>query len=217
MGQAPQTFTVARLLERSAEPWGDNNDMLTTKVAFNDDPSKEWKIHHNVGWPVTIEDGAELEGWKNFEKGTFGLASKHKGDAAAKPRSGSRSSSQSSGPGLEWRSAPYERGAEHPRNEARAIHTSALSAAPAYYELLRTEGVIPQAQDKPSALNTLAGIVRWLESGYAPVLAAVSGPAQASPQNGAARGSQPTLPEEVPADREGLTPAPAGVDDSVPF
>lgn len=118
---------------------------------------------------------------------------------------------QSEGPGLTWRSAPYERGAEHPRNEARAIHTSAVSAAPAYYELLRTEGVIPQAPDKASMLNTLSGIVAWLEGGYGPVLDAVSAPASGAGQNGAER------QQEIPADTEGLQPAATAADESIPF
>lgn len=215
MGQAPQEFTVAGISGVSEEPWGDNNDMLTTEVMFAGD-ERVWKIHHNVAWPVAISQGSVLEGWKNFDKSTFGLSNKHKGDHAksSKPKSGGGGGS---GPGLSWKSAPYERGAEHPRNEARAIHTSAISAAPGYYELLRTEGVIPKAEDKASMLNTLAGIVTWLESGYLPVLDAVSAQALPVPPAAPQSASNGAPPPEVPADTEGLTPAPAGVSDDVPF
>lgn len=131
---------------------------------------------------------------------------------------GGGGSRQSEGPGLSWRSAPYERGAEHPRNEARAIHTSALSAAPAYYELLRTEGVLDQAKDKPSMLDTLAGIVLWLEGGYGPVLDAVVAPGAGAAQEPAQGRLNGGPQEEIPADRTDLAPAAATTaDEDLPF
>jgi hypothetical protein len=53
-----------------------------------------------------------------------------------------------------------------PEEEARMRHTSALSAAPDYYRLLREENAIPKPENKDQMVATLEGIVTWLEGTY---------------------------------------------------
>ena len=144
------------------------------------------------------------------------VAGKKPGTWRLKRRSGSGSgggsSSTGGGGGTDGKS--FDRRPEHPRNEARMIHSNALTAAPAYYELLRTEGVIPQAQSKAAALDTLAGITRWLENGYAPILEQAA--AEGASGNGAALLS---VPQEVPADTTVFQPSVSANpgDELIPF
>lgn len=129
---------------------------------------------------------------------------------------GSTPSARSSdGPGLAWKSAPYERGAEHPRNEVRMIHTSALSAAPAYIDQMLTIGVAAQPKDEQAYWALVGHVAGRLAKSYAGALDGVSGAQAASqpPQNGSQQGM------EVPADTREMAPAAAaGSDDSdIPF
>ena len=209
MGQAPQEFTVAGVTGVSEEPWGDNGDMLTTKVIFTDG-DREWKIHHNVAWPVAISQGSVLEGWKNFEKGTFGLSKKHKGDDPGPARRSGGASKSAAGPGLTWKSAPYERGAEHPRNEVRMIHTSSLSAAVPFINQMVAFGFVTPPADEDAYWKLVGHVAGKLTASYQKPLGATEAPAQSV--------SQPQLNGgEVPADTAGLTPGPVGVSDDVPF
>ena len=102
----------------------------------------------------------------------------------------------------------YDRRPEHPRNEARMIHTSAVSAAPDYYRLFREENLLAKPDSLDEAKSALRDIVGELERGYLVALAGLAGPASA-----------PQVAAEVPADTEGLQPAAAGVksDDDIPF
>ena len=60
----------------------------------------------------------------------------------------------------------FARRSEHPENATRMRHSAALSVAPTLYEQMRTEGVIDSAKDKAGYLDTLAGIVTWVEASY---------------------------------------------------
>jgi hypothetical protein len=184
---APSEFTVARVLKRSDGPWkGNDGTLMMTEEILLEGDDRKWKVYHEAA-RGNLEDGQRVEGWKNAEKGTFGWA-KPKGQ-------GQRSSSAGgSGPGLQWRSAPYERGAEHPRNEARIVHTVGLSEAREYYRLFREENFMEKPKDLDAAKRTLLAIADWLASTYD--LDAV-GASESLPVSAQAA-------EEVPADREGL-------------
>lgn len=121
-------------------------------------------------------------------------------------------SRQSDGPGLQWRSAPFERGAEHPRNEVRMIHTSALSAAVPFINQMVAFGLVDAPKDE-DAYWTLVGHVagRLTKSYEAPLSATLPPPEAQQTLNGGGG--------EVPADTREM--APAGVatssDDDIPF
>lgn len=106
-------------------------------------------------------------------------------------------------------SKSFDRRPEHPRNEARMIHTSALSAAPAYIEQMLTVGVLAQPSSEDDYWSLVSRVAGRLARSYAGALAGTESPQRELPvvSNGG----------EVPADVAGLAPAPAGVDDDVPF
>lgn len=60
----------------------------------------------------------------------------------------------------------YARRPDHPENVARMRHAAALAAAPGYYELFRTEDVLPKADSLEKAKANLEGIMGWLEGTY---------------------------------------------------
>jgi hypothetical protein len=66
------------------------------------------------------------------------------------------------------REKQYERSADHPLTIARMRHTSAMSAAPDYYRLFREESVIPKPTSKAEMVETLNGVMTWLEGTYPP-------------------------------------------------
>jgi hypothetical protein len=102
----------------------------------------------------------------------------------------------------------FDRRPEHPRNEARMIHTSALSAAPVYIEQMLTLSVVDQPADEAAYWALVSAVASRLTRTYARVL---EGHAQAAtgPENGAGG--------EIPADARDLQPAKAAADDELPF
>jgi hypothetical protein len=198
-----QSYRIETLGHFSTYGDGPKGDYLCT-VAGDD---RELKLFHDTSGnydPPKVGDeifGDIVPGKRNGEW-RLKRGSRQGGGSSSSAGGGGRSSDPPD---------RFDRKPEHPRNEVRMIHTSALSAAPAYYELLRTEGVIPQAESKAAALATLAGIVTWLENGYGPVLDAVVAEVKAAPQMNGGGG-------EVPADTTGLQPAAASkADDDIPF
>jgi hypothetical protein len=57
----------------------------------------------------------------------------------------------------------FERRPDHPKVLAHIARRHAQGLAPSYYELLRTEGVLPQATDEEAAWAALARIATRLE------------------------------------------------------
>jgi hypothetical protein len=120
------------------------------------------------------------------------------------------STSSSSGGG----SKTYERQPDHPLNMARALHTSALSSTPAFVDQLLTIGAVPQPTSEDEYWALVTRVCGRLKRSY-PEQVRVQALAPAGGE-GRLNGSPPQQPE-IPADTVGLTPAPAGVDDDVPF
>lgn len=197
MPKAPEERTVASVMAVSEEPWGDKKDMLTHEVAF-EGVDREWKIYANVAWPVKIERGAVLEGWFNHDKGTFGLSNKHKGEHAK--RGGSTSSTSSSD--------KFDRRPEHPRNEARMIHTSALSAAPTYINQMLAMGWLEVPKDEDAYWQLVTRVAGRLARSYQGAISATEQAPSPQPQlNGG----------EVPADMSGLPTGPVSDDSQIKF
>ena len=73
---------------------------------------------------------------------------------------------QGGGGGRAQSADQFERRPDHPLNAARMRHTSAIWAAPEYYRLFREESVVAKPESKAQMVETLGGIVRWLEDGY---------------------------------------------------
>ena len=115
---------------------------------------------------------------------------------------------RSGGSGGSGGSDNYDRRPEHPRNEARMIHTSALSAAPDYYRLMREENIIAKPEGQQEFWAALRAVAGELTLTYKSALAGLAGPA-----------TSPQVAAEVPADTEGLQPAAGGAqtDDDIPF
>lgn len=149
------------------------------------------------------EPGHKLD-VKTFQEGNFNGKDFVKLILDYGDRGGRSGSGGGDGPGLRWKSAPYERGAEHPRNEVRMIHTAALSATPDFYRLLREENFIDKPKDKPDALRVLTSITQWLADSYPALLEDASG-------------SPPKPASEVPVDTDGLNPAQSEILADVPF
>lgn len=102
----------------------------------------------------------------------------------------------------------FDRRPEHPRNEARMIHTSSLSAAPSYISQMLAMGFLEVPKDEESYWLLVSATATRLTKSYRGVLKGTESAPVSQPQlNGG----------EVPADTAGLTPAPAGVSDDVPF
>lgn len=88
----------------------------------------------------------------------------------------------------------FDRRPEHPRNEARMIHTSSLSAAPTYIEQMLTMSVVEQPKDEDAYWKLVDRVVFRLTRSYDRAME--SEPAQQT-LNGEA---------QVQADTEGLEP-----------
>jgi hypothetical protein len=77
---APQEFTVERAWKSGTDEkpadWTNNEggQMTTWEIIFQGDQTV-WKAYqnHTKGHPAPV-DGAKLSGWKNSDKGTFGIA-----------------------------------------------------------------------------------------------------------------------------------------------
>lgn len=109
-------------------------------------------------------------------------------------------------------SKSFDRRPEHPRNEARMIHTSALSAAPAYIEQMLTVGALEQPSSEDDYWSLVSRVAGRLARSYEAALRGIEGGQQQVPPPAAGSNGG-----EVPADASGLVPAPAGVADDVPF
>lgn len=101
----------------------------------------------------------------------------------------------------------FDRKPEHPRNEARIIHTSALSAAPGYINQMLAMGWLAAPKDEDAYWALVAQVAGRLRKSYQGALGAAESPQQTLP------------PQEVPADTAGLTNggAAAKATDDVPF
>lgn len=145
----PSDFTIKAVVgEKSWE--GNYGRMLDYELAV-DDLSETVTLTQKPETPAPY-DGQVIYG--HLEDGKFGK--KLKKDQRD---NGSQPASKGSGD-------DYARRPDHPDNVARMKHTSALSAAPKYYEVLRTDGVIAKPTSKDHALATLRGLIEWLEGSY---------------------------------------------------
>lgn len=126
------------------------------------------------------------------------------------PSDGGGGGRDAEGPGLTWQSKPYNSSAEHPRNEARVIHTASLGNVPAYIDQLLTMSLVQQPQTEDEYWALVGRVAGRLTKSYKKVLERTEPPPE-----------QSSLPvEEVPTDREGLEPQPAlaGAGDAdIPF
>jgi hypothetical protein len=120
---------------------------------------------------------------------------------------------QGEGPGLTWQNKPYNSSAEHPRNEARMIHTACLSSAPVYIEQMLTASVVGQPKNPDEYWALVSQVVGRLSRTYAAAFAGAAAPS-AHPSSPSSNGG------EVPADMSGLGQPPSQAsmaDESVPF
>lgn len=113
----------------------------------------------------------------------------------------------------------FERRPEHPRNEARFIHTSCLSSAPAFIDQMLTLNIQKTPGSWDEYFELVGRVVNKLRGSYQGPLERVSPPPATPPVQ---------FPQqEVPADTEGLPgtngepPTPESVasaaDDDIPF
>lgn len=128
--------------------------------------------------------------------------------AASQQSAGGSTSSSAGGD-----SKNFDRRPEHPRNEARMIHTSAMSAAPSYIEQMLTIGVAAQPKDEDAYWALVGHVAGRLAKSYEKAL----GDTGAAPAASQGRSNGSPQQAEVPGDTAELVPAPAGVGDSIPF
>lgn len=178
------------------------------------------------GDEISVKRTAEVE--HNGVKGTRLYL-----DSGWKPGQGGGSGKrdQGEGPGARWQSKPYQSSAEHPRNEARTIHTVGLGAAPVILEQWWTAGIQQQPKTVEEYWTQFGAVVKRVRDSYQGPLERASRAheggqappaAQSSPAEQAAA-TQATA--EVPADTTDLPPAapvPAGGatandDEDIPF
>lgn len=140
---------------------------------------------------------------------------------------GSSNNSRGSGegPGLRWQSKPYQSSAEHPRNEARTIHTVGVGAAPAILEQWWTIGIAPQPKDQAEYWEQFGAVVKVVRDSYRGPLERASGAAPAQPAAQqpepaqAPGGDVPADAADLPAAQPVAAAAPSGgnSDDDIPF
>ena len=107
----------------------------------------------------------------------------------------------------------FDRRREHPRNEARMIHTSALSATPGYIEQMLTLSLVKAPQDEDEFWKLVGHVATRLTRSYERAMEPAgqeSLPVQDLPTD--VRG-----PQDLPADTAGLNNGPAKTDASIPF
>jgi hypothetical protein len=73
VANAPEEYKVEQTL--GSENWTsrDNELMVTTEVLFEGD-GRTWKVHRPSADQLAIAPGDVLRGWKNSDKGSFGIA-----------------------------------------------------------------------------------------------------------------------------------------------
>lgn len=61
----------------------------------------------------------------------------------------------------------FDRRPEHPSNERRMRHSTAISSTTGFIDQMLTLSVIPQPKDKDEYTNLAEGVITWIESTYA--------------------------------------------------
>lgn len=146
----PETYEVQQVLSR--EEWeGDRGTMVTYEILFANSEAK-WKASVAADLDPGLKDGELVKGWKNPDN-KFGIAT-----GGGSPNGGQRRSAAPD--------AKFDRRPDHPRQEARAIHTSALSAASAYIEQALTINAVAQPKDWEEYWTLVEMVIGKLEATY---------------------------------------------------
>jgi hypothetical protein len=211
-----QSYKVSTQPVQGREPYTNkhNTELAVWRLGLENAqsvaPDGLFELHKKVGNdPPGVGEQLEVERTQEGEFGgvKFTRLFLAKPANAGPSSTGGGGSRQSDGPGLTWRSAPFERGAEHPRNEVRMIHTSALSAAPGYINQMLAFGVEEAPADQDAYWKLVTKVAGRLARSYQGAMSATEQPPAASNGGGG----------DVPADTRELAPAAPVADDSIPF